>query len=248
MLSERLRQWVSRRSVIGVGTAIAFTAIITTGYLSGFASMPNHSKTEGAVETTLSPGPPWIYPPRADARFTIALYADLECPHCKAYFPALKAWIDRHPQVVLHWRHLPLAFHEPVATELAVMAECAGTVGGPDAFWNSVTWIFEHTQGDGRGLPGETTLPGMTPALLECLDGSATIETVRTQARQAAQDGIDATPTLKMSDKNTGKEMVLSGVVEGDALLSALDLLAAGDDLGTSPSTELPAGVAGKPR
>ncbi|EXL06531.1 DSBA oxidoreductase [Brucella anthropi] len=248
MLSERLRHWTSRRGAIEIGAAIVFAAILTAWHLSETVPLPAHGKAEGDAATTFSSGSPWTYSPRADARFTIALYADLECPYCKAYLPVLKTWIDRHPQAALQWRHLPLVFHEPAATELAVMAECAGTVSGPDAFWDSVTWIFRHTKGEGRGLPGGTTLPGMTPALRKCLDGGAAIEAVRAQARQATQEGIDATPTLKLSDAWTGKEMVLSGAVEGDALLSALDLLAARDDIGTPSPTELPADVVGKPR
>lgn len=30
-------------------------------------------------------GPPWLYG-SADARFTVIGYADLECPHCRAYW------------------------------------------------------------------------------------------------------------------------------------------------------------------
>lgn len=57
-------------------------------------------------------GPPWRHGP-ADARFTLTLYADLECPFCKAYYPTLMAWIDTHPEASLRWHHLPLAMHDP---------------------------------------------------------------------------------------------------------------------------------------
>lgn len=248
MSPERFTHWISRRGAIGVVTALVSGLLIAAWYLSGPAQTPAHSSAGSPVGTALPPGPPWIYPPRTDARYTISLYADLECPYCKEYLPALRAWIERHPEVALHWRHLPLAFHEPAATELAAMAECAGTIGGHTAFWDTVAWIFRHTRGDGRGLPGEASLPGMTPALRDCLGGDAAKEVVRAQAREAAQEGIDATPTLKLSDRVTGKEMVLSGAVEGDALLSALDLLAAEDDAGTTSPADLPADVVGMPR
>src|SRR3546814_6547647 len=48
-------------------------------------------------EASKPAGPPWLYG-RADARFTVVGYADLECPYCRAYFPALKRWIDAHPE------------------------------------------------------------------------------------------------------------------------------------------------------
>ena len=81
-------------------------------------------------EASKPAGPPWLYG-RADARFTVVGYADLECPYCRAYFPALKRWIDAHPEVNWQWHHLPLSMHEPAATAGARLAECAGETGGP---------------------------------------------------------------------------------------------------------------------
>lgn len=95
MLSERLRHWTSHRGAIGIGATIVFAAILTAWQFSETVPLPAHGKAERAAETTLSSGPPWIYAPRDDARFTITLYADLECPYCKAYLPVLKTWIDR---------------------------------------------------------------------------------------------------------------------------------------------------------
>ncbi len=246
MLSEGLKHRISRRGAVGAGLAIVSGTLLAVWYLSGAVHMSDRGKAESPAGATLPQGPPWIYPPRADARYRIAVYADLECPYCKAYLPALMVWVDRHPQTALHWRHLPLAFHEPAATELAVMAECAGTLGGHGAFWAGVTWIFRHTRGDGRGLSGETSLPGMTPALRECLDGNAAKAAVLEQTRQAADEGIDATPTLKLSDMQTGKELILSGAIEGDALLSALDMISVEDE--PPLAADLPADVFGMPR
>nr|MBF3179047.1 thioredoxin domain-containing protein [Pseudomonas aeruginosa] len=79
-------------------------------------------------EASKPAGPPWLYG-RADARFTVVGYADLECPYCRAYFPALKRWIDAHPEVNWQWHHLPLSMHEPAATAGARLAECAGETG-----------------------------------------------------------------------------------------------------------------------
>ena len=70
-------------------------------------------------------GPPWHHG-AANARFTLVLYADLECPHCKTYFPEVLAWIEQHPDTRLQWHHLPLPAHEPAASRLASLAECAG--------------------------------------------------------------------------------------------------------------------------
>lgn len=172
------------------------------------------------------PGPPWMHGP-VDARFTLIEYADLECPYCREHFPALKQWVATHPDVNLQWHHLPLSMHEPAATQEAKLAECAGEVHGYEGFWRAVTWIYQHTQGEGKGLPSGVELPGMSSALQECLDSSRPEKTIQGQVVQATQDGIAATPTMRLLDRKTGKAMMLYGPIEGDALLSALDLLSA---------------------
>ena len=104
-------------------------------------------------------GPPWLYG-RADARFTVVGYADLECPYCRAYFPALKRWIDAHPEVNWQWHHLPLSMHEPAATAGARLVECAGETGGHATFWQAVAWLYSNTRGDGHGLRHRVRLSG----------------------------------------------------------------------------------------
>lgn len=194
------------------------------------------------ADISASAGPPWRYG-RLDARFTLIEYADLECPYCQAYFPELKRWIEANPDVNWQWHHLPLPMHEPAATQGARLAECAGEIGGRAAFWSTVSWVYQHTLGNGRGLPPETQLPGMTPALHECLASTRPDVTIRMQVEEATQAGIAATPTLRVIDNRTGKSLLLPGSVEGDILLSALDLLASSNDesLAADNLSEMPA-------
>ncbi|MBY4674362.1 DsbA family protein [Burkholderia multivorans] len=180
--------------------------------------------TEADVLSTGRAGPPWVYG-RADARFTIVEYADLECPYCRAYFPVLKGWIDAHPEVNWQWQHLPLAMHEPAATVDAQIAECAGEAGGHAAFWKAVAWIYAHTRGDGQGLPPDTAYPDLNPAMQRCLASHRPDATIQAQAADAMKHGIQATPTLLVRDRQSDKTIVLPGPVEGDALLSAIDWL-----------------------
>lgn len=192
------------------------------------------------AEASAIAGPPWRYG-RMDARFTLIEYADLECPYCQAYFPILRHWIDANPDVNWQWHHLPLPMHQPAATQEARLAECAGETGGRTAFWNTVAWIYQHTLGDGRGLPSGAQPPGMTPALDECLASTRPDAVIRAQAEEAAQAGIAATPTLRLIDNQTGSSLLLPGAVEGDALLSAIDLLASSSD--ESATTETQSGI-----
>ncbi|MDA3826045.1 thioredoxin domain-containing protein [Paucibacter sp. O1-1] len=200
-----------------------------------------------AQGTSATPaGPPWRYG-RSDARFTVVEYADLECPFCRAYFAVLKRWIDAHPEVNWQWRHLPLSMHEPAATAQARVVECVGQIGGPAAFWQAVEWVYANTRGDGQGLPEGLRYPGLSADAQQCLDGDRPDAVIRTQVEEAAKQRVTVTPTLRLLDNQSGKTLLLHGPVEGDALLSAIDLLAAG---GTeAPSTkEMPANAVGMPR
>ncbi len=180
-------------------------------------------------------GPPWRHGP-ADARFTLTLYADLECPFCKAYYPTLMAWIDAHPEASLRWHHLPLAMHDPEASRLARVAECAGEAQGHEAFFDAIAWLYQSTRGDGQGLPADLTWPGLTTAIQACLDSDRSAAIVRAQADEALRSGINATPTVRLDDGLTGKSLLLHGPIEGDALLSALDLVASEETVGPKAS------------
>ena len=174
-------------------------------------------------------------------------YADLECPHCRAYFPALKRWIDAHPEVNWQWHHLPLSMHEPAARAGARLAECAGETGGHATFWQAVAWLYSNTRGDGQGVPASLHYPELTPAMQGCLESDRPDAVIRAQTVEAAEQGISATPALQLRDRGTGKTLLLNGPVEGDALLSAIDLLAAGAKTVAEPahSPDMPTGVAG---
>ncbi|MDG3872345.1 DsbA family protein [Pseudomonas aeruginosa] len=192
-------------------------------------------RTGAEVAQAHPAGPPWRHGP-ADARFTLTLYADLECPFCKAYYPTLMAWIDAHPEASLQWHHLPLAMHDPEASRLARVAECAGEAQGHEAFFGAIAWLYQNTRGDGQGLPTDQAWPGLTTAMRTCLDSDRPAAIVRAQADEALRSGINATPTVRLDDGLTGKTLLLHGPVEGDALLSALDLVASEETVGPKAS------------
>lgn len=203
----------------------------------------SHAETMPAASSpSAGSGPPWRYG-RPGARFTVVEYADLECPFCRTYFPVLKRWIDEHPEVDWQWRHLPLAMHEPAASTGARLVECVGQAGGHAAFWQAVEWVYAHTRGDGQGLPEGLRYPDLTPAAQQCLDSDRPEVLIRTQAAEAAKNGVTGTPALQLRDRETGKALLLHGPAEGDALLSALDLLASGAESSHTP--DMPAASVG---
>lgn len=169
---------------------------------------------------------PWVFG-RPDARFTVIEYADLECPYCRAYFPVLKRWIEEHPQVNWEWWNLPLAMHDPMASDEAQLAECVGELDGNRAFWRTVAWIYQHTRGDGAGIPPGARMPEKPRAVRACLDTPKAANVIRAQAQEASLLHIVGTPTLRILDHQTERALELQGPVAGDSLLSAIDSLAA---------------------
>ncbi|MGV7182852.1 DsbA family protein [Xanthomonas citri] len=196
-----------------------------------------------AVNTAQVAGPPWQLG-NPEGRFTMTLYGDLECPFCRSYFPLLKRWVGVNADVALQWQHMPLAAHEPAASAEARLAECAAEVGGHAAFWQTIEWVYAHTRSDGQGLPVGLRYPNLTPAIEQCLASERPDLAIRAQAAEATKSGVTATPSVRLHDRQTGQAILLQGPIEGDALLSAMDILSA-DDPADTPTTEMPADVVG---
>ena len=219
---RRTRRWPHWRWAL----AGAFVAVPLLWFMVKSPSEPAPQPSQ-QTSAAQADGPPWRQG-NADARFTLVFYADLECPYCKEYSPRLLQWIGTQQDVNLQWHHLPLATHEPAASTEARLAECAGQADGHEAFWQAVTLVYAHTRSDGRGLPEGLRYDGLTPAIERCLASERPDAAIRQQAEEAMKGGVAATPSLRLLDRETGRSVVLQGPVEGDALLSAMDMLAAG--------------------
>lgn len=122
--------------------------------------------------------------------------------------------------------HRPLPPARRRGTRGAIPAQCASA---PDP-------RTRPRRGDGQGLPEGLRYPDLTPAMQGCLDSDRPDAVIRAQAAEAAQQGIAATPALQLRDRESGKTLLLHGPVEGDALLSAIDLLAAGSTTAAEPA------------
>lgn len=80
----------------------------------------------------------------ANARVTIQLFSDFECPFCNRIRPTLDRILQEYPRDVrVVWRDYPLPFH----TNAMPAAEAAREVfrqGGNDAFWRYHDLVFEN--------------------------------------------------------------------------------------------------------
>ncbi len=218
--------------------AVALVALLLIWLMS---RSPGESSPQSPtpISTAQASGPPWQMG-NPEGRFTLTLYADLECPFCREYFPQIKRWVGSNADVALQWHHQPLAAHEPAASAEARLVECVAEAGGHAAFWQAVEWVYAHTRSDGRGLPDSLRYPESTPAVEQCMASERADAVIRAQATEATKSGVTATPSLRLLDRQTGQAILLQGPIEGDALLSAMDMLAA-DGSEARPATEMPA-------
>lgn len=238
----RFKSFLYRHRVWSIAGAVVVLAVLFL-----VRTLSNSNSPSVKVDVPSAAGPPWHQGPRS-ARFTVIIYADLECPYCQSYTPLLRHWVDMQPDVNLQWRHLPLSIHQPAAGEHARWVECVGTLQGHERFWEAVSWVYEHTRGGGLGLPPGLEYPAQDQAVRSCMDSEQTAAAIKTQAKEAQQMGLEATPSLRLVDHSSERTMTLTGPILGDALLSALDLLSAPDTGMDSPSGLSADVVSDKPR
>lgn len=195
------------------------------GFLGLFLFTVGYAVLKSGVQTRQHSGP-WTFG-QVNARWTVTEFADLECPYCKAYTPALKAWVQKQKKVNLQWHHLPLDFHGSAAIHEARIVECAGELGGVSAFWQAVDQVFEQTRSNGLGFNGQLDISDVNPqALMDCAVNNKQISLrISRQTEEALKSGVTATPTVLIRDNKTGKSLTLEGPADEVMLLSAIDLL-----------------------
>lgn len=90
--SQALRLAQHQRRWRAFAAAAAVAAVTVCLIMLSFQRSPDHAQPAGPSPSADLPhhsGPPWRYGPGA-ARFTVIVYADLECPFCQSYTTELR--------------------------------------------------------------------------------------------------------------------------------------------------------------
>jgi len=148
--------------------------------------------------------------------------------------------VSQQESVKLVWHHFPLDTHGTTAMTEARLVQCAGSIGGPSAFWQAIDQVILRTRGNGQGLPGVLQLSDISAEhLYRCATTNPSVHAaVDRQLAQARSRGIAATPTIEVADTLTGQSIRLMGPVDSDTLLSVIDALAAQAKLREEPSRQ----------
>ncbi len=170
------------------------------------------------------------------AALSIIIYSDFECPFCKRFHQIpLQIVADLPNQVNLVWRHLPLSFHDPMATKEAIASICAFEQSGQSGFWKLANSIMNSTVSNGQGMPAKGNEdPILNLALSLGLDkdkfqlcqGSDSVrKRIESDKEDAAKAGINGTPGVILINHKTGKLKVLEGAAPADELKAYINQL-----------------------
>ncbi|MDH5597211.1 MAG: DsbA family protein [Candidatus Peregrinibacteria bacterium] len=141
-----------------------------------------------------------------DAPVTIIEWSDYECPFCKRFvtqtLPQIKENYIETGKVKFIYRDFPLGFHDPLATEQAMAAECAREQGGDEIYFAYHDLIFETTRGNGRGMEKEglysfaSELGLNESEFADCLDSEKYKDEVAKDMEDGESIGVRGTPAF----------------------------------------------------
>jgi protein-disulfide isomerase len=138
----------------------------------------------------------------ANAKVTLQVFSDFECPFCVRAAPALADVEERfHGRVRLVWRNYPLPSHER-ARPAARAAMAAFAQGGSDAFWKLHDFLYSPQANlSDAGLQQAATKLSLDAARIDQAVRSPQYDPA-INADMAAGDaaGIEGTPAVFIND------------------------------------------------
>lgn len=157
----------------------------------------------------------------ADPRVMVVEYGDFECGFCGRGEPTVRELLERHPDVALAWRHLPLTDVHPNALRAAEAAEAAGAQG---AFWPMHDLLLANQDRlTIRDLEGYARQVGIdSQRFLDDLRSHAYADRVRHDIASAEESGAAGTPTYFVNGLRH------EGPVDIDSLSKSIEAARAG--------------------
>lgn len=155
-----------------------------------------------------------------DARVTIVVFSDFECPYCKSFEEVLSAELKKRPDTVkIIFRHFPLASHH-WARKAAEAAACA-QLQDSEAFWNLHDKIFANQDRlSAENMDAELLRIAINSRIdigryRQCMDNQMSLGLVAKYIKAASLYEINGTPTVFINGKR----------VEAVRTLTELDML-----------------------
>ena len=139
----------------------------------------------------------------ADAKVTLVVFSDFECPFCQGFAKTVRENLPaKYPKDVrVVFKDFPIESIHPWARAAAEASHCFGKQK-PDAFWTFHDWVFAHQKEINRdNLRQKVMALGKEQALDAdklgaCLDSRATAAEVEESLKAGQGLQIQQTPTL----------------------------------------------------
>src|SRR3990167_5036551 len=177
------------------GAAVAGTTTTGTNQAAGAPAAAGAPQPQQAAKKPEVTNADW-YKGNKNAKVVMVEYSDLECPFCKSFHPTMQQVMkDYGDKVKWVYRHYPLSFHANAQKE-AEASECAGKLGGNDAFWKYTDAIFERTTSNGTGFALDQLVPlakeiGLNESAFKiCLDSGEFAQKVKDQMARGSEEGV----------------------------------------------------------
>ena len=139
-----------------------------------------------------------------DARETLVVFSDFQCPYCQAFAEVVDSVRARFPGVRVVERNFPLQSLHPEAYAAALFAECAKAEGQYAA---ARAALFGNEDLLGRGewsaIAHEAGIRD-TASILQCLKTKRFQRNVELDVRAGALAGVEGTPTVLLNDSLFG--------------------------------------------
>lgn len=187
-----------------------------------------------------------------DARYSIIVYEDLECPFCKVFAEIPEKAIEQIKDLNFISRANPLQFHMPVAAKEAVLAECVADELGDKGYFDFTRKVFKQTLTNGQGLPEikETLNIGLMEenalingfkkdekslfavakeigvkdirSVFDCYRNKETSVKLQNLLIESNKYGVTGTPTTILKDNKTGRSKMIAGVLPEEVFIQEI--------------------------
>lgn len=184
------------------------TAALVGAFVSGFVPMSSANACDGNCpkgSVAKSPEPRAATPRReapslgpADAKVTVEVWSDFECPFCAKGNTTLKQLREKYgDRIRIVFRHSPLPFHEHA--RLAAAASMAAAEQG--RFWEYHDALFQQRELDRASLEKlAKKLKLDMERFKRALDDGSYDNYLEAEVTEARQRGISGTPTFFIND------------------------------------------------
>ncbi len=181
---------------------------------------------------------------KPDARFSLIVWLDPECPYCKVLGEKPEHVVDQSKgQVNLVVRLYPLPFHGPNALVAATTALCVAEQAGPAGYYRFLNGWMARTGSNGKGLMapdqgGNDPVAALAAtagardsnALAGCSTSDKTGKRLAAEMKGAEVAGIEGTPAIALRDNRVGHAIMVSGAIEEVDMRNAIRVLGEFDD------------------